>query len=166
MPLSLVPQIRVNRVFDLSPDFLHSRGITLLLLDLDNTLAPYSGKEPSPGLCRWRDDMRAAGVELFIVSNTKTSRAARFSKEWGVPYIDKAQKPHRWAIYEALRQMGRTRGEAALVGDQIFTDVLGANLAGVRSIIVEPLELNNILYILRYIAEIPMRLCTRKEKRL
>ncbi len=166
MPLSLVPQIRVNRVFDLSPDFLHSRGITLLLLDLDNTLAPYSGKSPSQGLCRWRDDLREAGVELFIISNTRTGRAARFSSEWGVPYIDNARKPHRWAIYEALRQMGRPRGEAALVGDQIFTDVLGANLAGVRSIIVEPLKLDNFLYVLRYIAEMPMRLCTRKEKRL
>jgi len=163
MGFSLIPRIRIDNVLQLTPDFLLSRGIRLLMLDLDNTLAPYSGSKPSPELIRWKTDMEQAGVALFIVSNTHTNRAKNFAALWQVPYVNAAKKPGSKGICEALAQTGCTPAEAALAGDQLFTDVLGANRAGLCSIVVEPLELKNVFYILRYGIEIPFRICRRKE---
>ena len=164
MGFSLVPKIRLESIYELTPELLAERGISLLMLDLDNTLAPYSGSAPTERLFRWRDDMLRGGITLFIVSNTKTDRAKSFAAKWQVPYVDAAKKPRSRGINEALRQCSRQPSQAALAGDQLFTDVLGANLAGLCSIVVKPMELKNPFYILRYGVEIPFRLCRRKEK--
>ena len=163
MSFSLIPRIRIDNVLRLTPDFLLSRGIRLLMLDLDNTLAPYSGSQPSQELIRWKSNLEQAGVTLFIVSNTHTDRAKNFAALWQVPYVNAAKKPGSKGIRAALTQTGCSPSEAALAGDQLFTDVLGANRAGLCSIVVEPLELKNLFYILRYGIEIPFRICRRKE---
>ena len=93
MGFSLVPDIRVDSIFEITPEMLASRGISLLLLDLDNTLAPYS-KILRQRNFLWRERMESAGITLFIVSNTKTQRAEIFARSFGVPYIDGA-KSHR-----------------------------------------------------------------------
>lgn len=164
MRFSIIPRIRIDSVLQLSPAFLRSRGITLLMLDLDNTLAPYSGSAPSEELFRWKEQIHSAGISLFIVSNTRTERAGNFASLWGVPYVNAARKPRTVGIKNVLRQCGTAAENAALAGDQLFTDVLGANLAGLCSIVVKPLELKNLFYILRYGIEVPLRICRRKEK--
>ncbi len=164
MAFSIIPRIRIDSVLQLEPEFLLARGISLLMLDLDNTLAPYSGSAPSDELFRWKERMNGAGVTLFIVSNTHTQRAEKFAGLWGVPYVNAARKPRDEGISKALAQTGKKASEAALAGDQLFTDVLGANLAGLCSIVVEPIELKNLFYILRYGIEVPFRICRRKEK--
>ncbi|MBR6521113.1 MAG: YqeG family HAD IIIA-type phosphatase [Oscillospiraceae bacterium] len=164
MGFSIIPRIRINSVLELTPEFLLDRGISLLMLDLDNTLAPYSGSAPSEEIFRWKERMNEAGVTLFIVSNTHTDRAKNFATLWGVPYVNSARKPRDIGISKALEQTGKTPAQSALAGDQLFTDVLGANLAGLCSIVVEPIELKNLFYILRYGIEVPFRICRRKEK--
>ena len=163
MGFSLIPRIRIDNVLQLTPAFLLSRGIRLLMLDLDNTLAPYSGSKPSGELIRWKESMEEAGVTLFIVSNTHTDRAKNFAALWQVPYVNAAKKPGSRGILEALTRTGCRPSESALAGDQLFTDVLGANRAGLCSIVVEPIELKNVFYILRYGIEVPFRICRRKE---
>ncbi|HHU05193.1 MAG TPA: YqeG family HAD IIIA-type phosphatase [Clostridiales bacterium] len=159
---SLIPKFRVKSIFDLSPELLMKHGISLVLTDLDNTLAPYSGQEPSDKLIKWKNELSAASIDIFIVSNTRTERAKKFSALWGVPYIDGAKKPSPDALIRAARRMNRAPGETLLIGDQIFTDVWSANRAGVLSVIVEPLKLTNVFYILRYIAELPFRAFAKK----
>jgi HAD superfamily phosphatase (TIGR01668 family) len=166
MPFSLIPRLRLGRVTALTPAFLRERGVRLLLLDLDNTLAPYSGPGPTPELFAWKEALLAGGVTPFIVSNTKTERAKRFAALWGVDYVDGAGKPRRRGIETALRRCGAKPEEAALAGDQIFTDVLGANRAGVLSVVTHPLELKNPFYILRYAAELPFRAAGRVPRQL
>jgi len=159
---SLIPKFRVKSIFELTPELLRKHGISLVLTDLDNTLAPYSGQEPSDKLIRWKNELSAASIDVFIVSNTRTERAKKFSALWGVPYIDGAKKPRPDAVKRAARSMNREPWETLLVGDQIFTDVWSANRAGMVSVIVEPLKLSNIFYILRYIAELPFRIFAKK----
>jgi HAD superfamily phosphatase (TIGR01668 family) len=149
----LRPDIIADGVFDITPELLRSRGISLLLADLDNTLAPYGGKPPSGALLEWKAKMLDGGVEIFIVSNTKKPRAGLFADQFGVGYIKHARKPGRAGILAAIGQCGRVPSETALVGDQIFTDVLGANLAGATSIRVRPISLNNPFYRARYWTE-------------
>lgn len=164
MGFSLIPKVRIKNISELTPDFLLRRGISLIMLDLDNTLAPYSGAKPSDELFAWKASLISAGITPFIVSNTKTKRAEKFAALWGVDYVNEAKKPRSRGINAALEKTGRRPSDAALAGDQIFTDILGANLAGLISIIVHPIELKNPFYILRYIAELPFRALRRKEK--
>jgi HAD superfamily phosphatase (TIGR01668 family) len=153
MITNLKPDYHIDGVLELTPEFLSSLGITLLLCDLDNTLAPYGGKPPSKALLNWKARLQNAGIDIFIVSNTKRPRAGLFAEQFGVGVIRHAKKPAVDGILNAMQRCGRTPAETALAGDQIFTDILGANRAGVTSVRVRPVSLNNPLYLLRYRVE-------------
>ena len=160
---SLLPWRQAESVLDLTGESLQKAGIRLLLADLDNTLCPYSVSEPDAALRRWLADLNSHGVTLFLLSNSrKPKRPAHFAQALGIPYLGHAGKPKRGGFFKAMTGQGVTAGECAMVGDQIFTDTLGANRAGVRSILVEPISLRgNPGRYLRYWAELPMRYLAR-----
>ncbi len=149
----LVPKLKLDSIYDIKPELLQKKNIKLLLMDLDNTISPYSGSEPSEALKRWKEELISAGVGLFIVSNTRTDRAKRFAGLWGVPYVDHAKKPFSDTVENVIKKMGAKREETALVGDQIFTDVWAGNRAGILSIVVKPIELGNPFRRIRYWGE-------------
>ena len=167
MSFSLIPDHAFRRITDIDTEFVRAKGITLLLLDLDNTVAPYNVKAPDESFTQWRELMRQNGVELFFVSNShKPGRVEAFAKTLGTGFITDAGKPAPAAIRRAVSECGRELSQSALIGDQIFTDVLGANLAGISSIIVNPISFSptswqNILRRLRYRAEAPFRALCR-----
>jgi HAD superfamily phosphatase (TIGR01668 family) len=154
-------------VDDIDPDVLARRGIKLVLADLDNTLAPYNESMPPKRARIWKERLRKRGVELFILSNSrKPNRAKVFSAALGVPFLNRAGKPRRAGFYEAMNRMGRSAAQTAMVGDQIFTDIMGAKRAGVTALLVRPIRLaGNPGRYLRYAAELPFRLLA-KERRL
>ncbi len=158
----LIPDLKLDSIYDIKPELLKRRNIKLLLMDLDNTISPYSGSEPSKPLIIWKEELLSEGVRLFIVSNTKTDRAKKFAELWGVPYVDCAKKPFSDTIERVIEKMGGKREETALVGDQIFTDVWAGNRAGVLSIVLKPIELVNPLHRLRYWAEALFRILAKK----
>lgn len=160
---SLLPWRQTQSIYDLTGESLAASGIHFLMADLDNTLIPYSAALPDEALHRWLEDLRAHGVALFLLSNSrKATRAPNFATALGIPYLCHAGKPKRGGYRKAMADHGMTAGESAMVGDQIFTDILGANRAGVRSILVEPIELRgNPGRYLRYWAELPMRWLSR-----
>ena len=151
-------------IYELTGEALARRGFTLLLADLDNTLVPYGVPLPDEKLKVWRDDLAAHGVTLFILSNNRhESRPRVFSDALEVPYIGHAGKPKTPSFYKAMEQQGASKAQTAIVGDQIFTDVLGGNRAGVSTILVEPIRLaGNPGRYLRYAAEWPFRLLSGK----
>ncbi len=157
-----------NSIYDLSGEALERRGIRLLLADLDNTLVPYGVPLPDQRLKDWRDELVAHGVTLFILSNNRHEHRPRvFSEGLDVPFIGHAGKPKTPSFYAAMERMGVTKEQTAIVGDQVFTDVLGGNRAGVTTILVRPIRLaGNPGRYLRYAAELPFRLLTRKGERL
>ena len=145
-------------IYRVTGAFLERRGFRLLLADLDNTLAPYGAPLPDEKLKAWRDDLSAHGVTLFI-------RPRIFAEGLGVPYIGHAGKPKTPSFYRAMEQAGVTKEQTAIVGDQIFTDILGGNRAGVSTILVRPIRLaGNPGRYLRYAAELPFRLLSGKEE--
>jgi HAD superfamily phosphatase (TIGR01668 family) len=121
----------------------------------------YSGAAPDDRLIQWKQTLTDGGIELFIVSNTRTGRAESFAAKLGVGYIKQAFKPLRRNILRAAALCGVPLSETALVGDQVFTDTLGANRSGVRSILTEPILLKKPFHKLRYIIEQPIRRKTR-----
>ena len=155
-------------IYELTGAALAGRGFTLLLADLDNTLAPYGVPLPDERLRAWRDDLAAHGVTLFVLSNNRhESRPRVFSDALGIPYIGHAGKPKTPSFYRAMERLGASKEQTAIVGDQIFTDVLGGNRAGVATILVKPIRLaGNPGRYLRYAVEIPFRLLSGKGRGL
>lgn len=155
-------------IYAVTGEALQRRGIRLLLADLDNTLVPYGVPLPDDRLRAWRDDLAAHGVTLFILSNNRKEHRPRvFAEALEVPYIGHAGKPKTPSFYKAMEQMGVTREQTAIIGDQVFTDVLGGNLAGVAAILVKPIRLaGNPGRYLRYAVEVPFRLLSRRGETL
>ena len=116
--------------------------VKLLLADLDNTLVPYVVPLPDSRLMNWRDELYAYGITLFVLSNNRKEHRPRvFSEGLEVPYIGHAGKPKTGSFYKAMEMMHVTKEQTALVGDQVFTDIWGANLCGMPSVQLMPMDL-------------------------
>lgn len=159
MGVSLIPDRVYPYVYAIAPGDLAGRGITLLLADLDNTLARYGQPEPDQALRDWKAALAEEGVDLFLLSNSrKPTRAEAFARALDIPFLGHAGKPKRGGFRTAMERMGRSPAQTAMVGDQIFTDILGAKRAGVLALLVEPIALaGNPGRYLRYGVETPFR---------
>lgn len=135
------PDIKLKRVTDITPELLREHGVDTLLLDVDNTLSTFKGTKFVDGYTEWRDMMLASGIKLRILSNAKSDRLAVFAKRAGLEGTGMAAKPLPFGYFRAAKQSGSKISATALAGDQIFTDVLGGNIAGVKTILLEPIEL-------------------------
>ena len=157
MPISPIPQGVYPSVTALDPKALRAKGITLVLADLDNTLAPYKVLEPDPEVAAWKEALEREGIQLFILSNSRKPGRAPFQGHSG--------KPKKAGYLRAMERMGRGPRETVMVGDQIFTDILGANNAEVVPLLVEPIRLaGNPGRYLRYAVETPFRLLGRRRR--
>ena len=134
----LRPSTQVPTIYDIDLDALRARGIRGVILDLDNTIVPWGAREVGPLLPLWIAAARAAGLRLCIVSNNMGSRVTSIANRLGLPVVTWALKPSRRDIRRALLVMGTTPEATALVGDQLFTDILGGNRLGLHTILVRP----------------------------
>ena len=134
------PDIEVETIFDVKPQLLEHLGVTALLLDVDNTLALFKTSKPIDGVKEWIDMMKAHNIKLYILSNAKSHRCKRFASKVDLPFFAMSAKPLPFKIIKAAKKIAKYKKQVALVGDQIFTDVLGGNLAGVNTILVTPIE--------------------------
>ncbi len=157
MKLLPVADYKFKALTDVSPEFMLSKGIKLLLLDVDNTMAPYEDDAVSPALAAWAERCADSGVRLYIVSNNKGDRPRLFGEALGIPYIKLARKPAKRGLRAAMSDAGFTEEDTAIAGDQIYTDMLATVGWKVRGILVKPVKLTNPLHTLRYIAELPFR---------
>ena len=136
----LKPNHIFKNITDITAEFLASNGIKSLLLDVDNTLAVYGTKEPVHGIIDWIETMQNAGVSLKILSNARKKRISIFAAKLNLPYYALSFKPLPFRIRSGVKKMGYKKSETAMIGDQIFTDILGANLSGIISILVKPIQ--------------------------
>ena len=125
---------------DVTPEFLKQEGIEILLSDIDNTLAPYEQPEPDAHIVAWVKSLREAGIKLAFLSNNHAQRVELFNKNLGVPLCYDAHKPLAGKAKKMLKTLGGTKKNSALLGDQIFTDVLCAHNAGIRAVLVPPIK--------------------------
>ncbi len=164
MPISLLPKMITDSLTDLTPAFLEQNGIRLLMLDFDNTIVPYTTNIPSADMEIWLRCMVRLGVKLCVVSNSHKDRVPVFCRKYGIPCVTHAKKPGIRGIRECLEQFDLQPEECALVGDQIFTDTLGANRAGVRSILVKAINNHNFWLKARHVLELPFIFIARKRR--
>lgn len=155
MRFPLFPTYKVETVTAISPKALEEKGIRLLMLDFDNTIVPYTTNEPTEEMAHWLQDMIASDIALCVVSNSKRDRVRIFCKNYGLSCITHAKKPFSKGIKECLSQYGFSPAQCALAGDQIYTDVLGANGTGVNSILVKAIHNHNFWLKARHVLELP-----------
>lgn len=136
--LLTMPTYAIDRVTLITAGLLHQMGVRGVLLDVDNTLSRPGSQVPYPGTLEWVRRMQHKGFRLMVVSNNFKCRVAPFAAQYSLPFVSFAMKPLPWAYWRALHQLHICRGEAVVVGDQVFTDVLGANLLGIQSILLTP----------------------------
>ncbi|MCE5268750.1 MAG: YqeG family HAD IIIA-type phosphatase [Planctomycetaceae bacterium] len=136
----LTPHYRVHRAWELTPEQLRQWGIRALLMDVDCTLTRYRQPEAMPEVVAWIDQLRDAGVRMCLVSNGMSGRIRRFAERLSLPCVSNALKPLPRGVRDALHQLGSLPAETAIIGDQLFADVMAGRLAGVRSILVEPIH--------------------------
>lgn len=143
-PRLLTPDRYVSSVHAVDLDELRASGIRALLLDLDNTLLPRDTNVVPDELKGWAADLCRRGFSACLVSNNWHERVGRVADELGFELVDKAIKPLPFAFRAALRRLGATPAEAAVIGDQIFTDILGGNALGMRTVLVSPLSATDL----------------------
>ncbi len=165
MPFPLLPAYRIDALTELTAEDLHRLDIRLLMLDFDNTIVPYTTNLPTAEMEQWLQKMLASDIKLCVVSNSRNDRVKKFCKKYGIDCITHARKPGTKGIIKCLNTYGIPKENSALVGDQIYTDTLGANLAGVRPIVVRAIHNHNIWLKLRHVAELPF-LSAAKNRRI
>lgn len=164
MPFSLLPRVIAPDLPALTPEWLQKKGIRLLMLDFDNTIVPYTTDVPTEEMRRWLDTMAGSGIQVCIVSNSRNGRVPKFCEENGLPCIVRAHKPGTKGIRECLQRFSCASKQAALAGDQIFTDTLGANCAGVTSILVNAIHNHTFWLKARHVLELPFIFAARKRR--
>lgn len=133
----LKPHYILNCITDITVGFLKENNITALLLDVDNTMSVAHGnKTLREGLSEWLSKMKENGISLIILSNAKKERAKRFADSVGLPVVGLAAKPLPFGYLKAVKSLKVKCKNAAMVGDQVFTDILGGKLSGVKTILV------------------------------
>ncbi len=130
---------------DVGLDLLAQWGVRGIALDLDNTIVPWHTDRLVPGVRLWLDLVRAAGIRLCLVTNNYGAQAKDVAREIDVPLVRGALKPMPAAFGHALRELQTPASQSLAIGDQLFTDVLGAKLLGMRAIYVQPIDRREFL---------------------
>ena len=136
----LFPDLYLKSVTALPPALLKRWGVRGLILDVDNTLTTHGNPHPDPGVLRWLKIMREHHIEMTILSNNSSQRVEPFAKTLRMGFVANAGKPLAFGFKRAAAKLGLPRNQIAVVGDQIFTDILGGNLWGAKTVLVKPIE--------------------------
>lgn len=164
MPFSLLPKAVARDITRLTPQYLNSQGIRLLMMDFDNTIVPYTTDTPTHEVVAWLEEMKNSDIQLCVVSNSKRDRVKIFCAKYGIDCITHAKKPFPKGIRECLARYDLQADACALVGDQIYTDTLGANGCGVFSILVKAIDNHNFWLKARHVLEMPFIFTAQRRK--
>ncbi|MGI6643783.1 MAG: YqeG family HAD IIIA-type phosphatase [Bacillota bacterium] len=134
----LTPSLRIATVYDLPLDWLSQKSIRAIVTDLDNTLVPWRDYRVADDLSEWFKTLHSAGFRTVILTNARPSPTIqRMSEALKTELVIGARKPIQRFFRKAMDAVGSTPPETCVVGDQIFTDVLGGNLIGATTVLVE-----------------------------
>ncbi|MBQ8408770.1 MAG: YqeG family HAD IIIA-type phosphatase [Clostridia bacterium] len=126
-----------------TPEFLKTIGVKALLIDIDNTLAPYEMPEPDDNIRNWFKTLAENGIQATLVSNNDRERVELFNASLGLPAYYKSGKPFAKNLKRAMANMGSDRTNTAMLGDQLLTDAAAGKHIGLRTIIVPPIRDKN-----------------------
>lgn len=135
-----IPDYCFSSYRDLTIDFIRTNSIHAILFDIDNTLIPYEEDGPTEELYSWFQTLRDHDVKVAFISNNNKRRVEKFNEKLGYVAYSSSMKPFKRNIKKALCALGVNRENAIFMGDQIWTDVLGAHCAGLPVVLVPPIR--------------------------
>lgn len=138
MPKLFTPDYYIHRFNALRPDVLRQRGIVLLLCDIDNTLVAHDEAQPNEEVLHFLQNMKKAGIQLVFISNNVEERVSTFAKALDIAYYPFAMKPMKKTYRKILQDYPYDRKQIAVLGDQMMTDMLGANRMGFYTVLTAP----------------------------
>ncbi|SJN21588.1 Hydrolase, HAD subfamily IIIA [Marinilactibacillus psychrotolerans 42ea] len=136
---SFKPTWMVNSIYQITPEQLKRKNIKTVLTDLDNTLIAWNNPEATEETLEWIERMKASGINVVIISNNKAKRVSKVATILELEFIPNAMKPFQKGFKQAQEKFNLSKDELLMVGDQIITDIKGANHAGIRSVLVKPI---------------------------
>ena len=140
----LYPNVHLKSVLEITIEFLHKNQINALILDVDNTLIDYD-KNLQLEIIEWAKNLKANNIKLYILSNTnKHEKVKEVAKKLQVEYIYFAKKPLKTGFKKVQKVLNEEPENIGVVGDQIFTDVVGGNRCNMFTILVEPIAEKDI----------------------
>lgn len=152
----LLPDYVFGKFDDITPELLHKLGIKALLIDIDNTLAPYEVPEPDESIRNWFAILAENSIGATLVSNNEKERVELFNKTLGLPYYYKSGKPFAKNLKKAMAQMGSDTTNTAMLGDQLLTDAAAGKHIGLTTFIVPPInDKNNAFFRAKRALEVP-----------
>ena len=144
--MKIYPDAYFKRVEDIDIEFLNKHKIKALLLDVDNTLVDHT-KKMTESVIKWAKELKGQGVKLYILSNTKKKKKIQsIVKKIDIPYQLFAMKPLKRGFKKAQKELGEKSENIAIVGDQIFTDIIGGKRCNIYTILVEPIQEKDFWY--------------------
>lgn len=158
------PDLYIKDIYSLDLNILLEKNIKGLLLDLDNTLMPWDSYFVDAKLQDWINSCLEHGISLCMISNNRSSRIKRCAANLGIPAVMKAIKPRKKAFRKGLEILGTHSDQTAIIGDQIFTDIFGANRMGLFTILVKPISENEFIWtkIMRFLERILLKKMEKK----
>ena len=161
----LYPTEYYDSTYSIKFEKYYNLGYRGIIFDIDNTLVPHNAMHDDRSRKLFKE-LKDIGFKICFVSNNKEPRVKEFNKEVGGQYVFKADKPMKKSFIRAMKLMGTKRENTIFVGDQLFTDIWGANNAGVHSILVKPIDKKEEIQIVlkRYLESPILRLYLRKHK--
>ena len=136
----LCPNIIAKTLYDIEMNELQQQGIKGIIFDLDNTIIPWDSSNMSPEIIQWIQALLDQDFKICLVSNNMGKRVQTIAGIFDIPFVSRAYKPAKTGFRQAIVKMALTESQVAVVGDQLFTDVLGGNRLGLYTIWVAPLS--------------------------
>ena len=142
-----LPNYFFNKIWDITEEDLEKIGVHLLILDVDNTLTEHKQTFLHSKVEEWLTAVKNnTQIQLVIMSNTNNLKIKKIAEEKGIPYLGNAHKPLSYGFKMVMSKASVKKSEVAIIGDQIYTDILGGNLFGIKTILVTPIKLENTFF--------------------
>ena len=152
----LTPTYMFGHYYEITPDFLRSIGVRALLIDIDNTLAPYEQPEPDDRIRAWFKALQDNGIRAALVSNNHRPRVEQFNRTLGLTAFWDSGKPKKKTLLLAMKALGVSKNETAMLGDQLLTDAYAGKHIGLVAIIVPPIkDKTNLFFRFKRLCERP-----------
>ena len=152
----LTPTYMFGHYYEITPDFLQSIGVRALLIDIDNTLAPYEQPEPDDRIRAWFKALQDNGIRAALVSNNHRPRVEQFNRTLGLTAFWDSGKPKKKTLLLAMKTLGVSKDETAMLGDQLLTDAYAGKHIGLVAIIVPPIkDKTNLFFRFKRLCERP-----------
>lgn len=145
MGKGLYPDIYLSSIYNIDLDFLKDKGISSIIIDIDNTLSPWGSIKPEERTCHLIECIRNKGFKICILSNSSMRRIKKYCLNLDVIYGVNVRKPLKQAFIKAMELMDSNVEDTCVIGDQLFTDILGGNSCGLFTILVAPIDKNEFI---------------------